>query len=155
MDELRGRAHVLAEHDILRLPFIKEPLASKVTQPPQSADGSFGEIETCAFDGNHSLVITGWAWLPARNQRANCVVLGCRDAAGTFKLITVLETGMRREDLRDRFHIENISHAGFSQIVNPSNLLPGDVTIEGWAIDLKEQKALPLAYSLTLHNKNQ
>lgn len=154
VDELRGRARLLADHNILRLPLIKEPLASQLRQPPHGADGSFGQIESCAFDSNHSLLITGWAWLPARNQRASCVAIGCHDAAGTFKLITVLGTGVRREDLRDRFHVENISRAGFSQIVNPSNLLPGDVTIEGWAIDLHAQKALPLASSLTLHNKS-
>ncbi|MDP9253667.1 MAG: hypothetical protein M3O66_01805 [Verrucomicrobiota bacterium] len=150
VDLLRNRARILAEHRILRLPFITEPLSSQVQQSPPATDGSNGQIETCGFDDSHSLFITGWAWLPAKNQRANCVVIGCRDTSGKFKPMTVLETGARRQDLRDRFHIAEIYHAGFSRTVNPANLLPGAVRIEGWAIDLKNQRALPLASTVTL-----
>ena len=120
-------------------------------QLPPDADGSTGQIETCAFYPNGSLVITGWAWLPSKNRRADCVVIGCKDAAGNFKPICVLSTGARREDLREHFHIPMMEQAGFfSRTVNPANLPTGDVTIEGWAIDLKEQQAWPLASSLTL-----
>jgi hypothetical protein len=150
VDVLKDRAHILTQHRILRLPFIKEPLSSQVQQSPPATDGSNGQIETCGFDDSHSLFINGWAWLPAKNQRANCVVIGCRDTSGKFKPMTVLETGARRQDLRDRFHIAEIYHAGFSRTVNPANLLPGAVRIEGWAIDLKNQRALPLASTVTL-----
>jgi hypothetical protein len=150
VDVLKDRAHILTQHRILRLPLIKEPLSSQVQQSPPATDGSNGQIETCGFDDSHSLFITGWAWLPAKNQRANCVVIGCRDTSGKFKPMTVLETGVRRQDLRDRFHIAEIYHAGFSRAVNPANLLPGAVRVEGWAIDLKNQRALPLASTVTL-----
>ena len=150
VDVLKNRARILAEHHVLRLPFIKEPLANQVRQSPPDANGSTGQIETCAFDSNGSLFITGWAWLPGRNRRADCVVIGCKDAAGNFKPICVLSTGARREDLREHFHIPKMEQAGFARAVNPANLLPGDVTIAGWAIDLKGQQAWPLASSLNL-----
>ena len=150
VDVLKNRARILAEHRVLRLPFIKGPLANQVRQSPPATNGSTGQIETCAFDSNGSLIITGWAWLPGRNQRADCVVIGCKGTAGNFKPICVLSTGARREDLRERFQIPKMEQAGFSRAVNPANLLPGDVTIAGWAIDLKGQKAWPLASSLNL-----
>jgi hypothetical protein len=150
VDELKVRARILAEHHVLRLPFIKGPLAAQVRQSPADADGSAGRIETCAFDSHGSLFITGWAWLPGRNQRADCVVIGCKDAAGHFKLLTVLRTGVPREDLRERFQIPQLEQAGFSQTVNPANLPAGDVAIEGWSVDLKKQKAWPLASTLNL-----
>jgi hypothetical protein len=150
VDLLKKRARFLAEHRVLRLPFIKGPLANQVRQSPPDADGSTGWIDTCAFYSNGSLIITGWAWLPGKNQRADCVVIGCKDTAGNFKPICVLRTGARRDDLREHFHIPKIEQAGFARTVNPANLLPGDVTIAGWAIDLKGQKAWPLASSLTL-----
>jgi hypothetical protein len=154
VDVLKNRARILAGHHVLRLPFIKEPLAAQVRQAPTAADGSRGRIETCAFDSQRSLLITGWAWLPGRDQCANCVVIGCKDAGGNFKPICMLRTGAPREDLRKRFQLPNIEHAGFSQTVNPTNLPAGDVMIEGWAIDLKEQKAWPLASSLTLKHQD-
>ena len=150
VDELKLRARILAEHRVLRLPFIKGPLAAQVRQPPPDADGSAGRIETCAFDGQGSLFITGWAWSPARNQHADCAVIGCKDATGNFKPICVLGTGMLRDDLCERYQLPMMEYAGFSRTVNPANLPTGDVVIEGWAIDLKEQKAWPLASSLKL-----
>jgi hypothetical protein len=150
VEVLKNRARFLAEHHVLRLPFVKGPLANQTRQSPSGADGSTGQIETCVFDSNGSLSITGWAWLPGKNQRADFVIVGCKNAAGDFKPISVLRTGARREDLRERFHIQKMAKAGFSQAVNPANLLPGDVTIEGWGIDFKAQKAWPLASSLHL-----
>jgi hypothetical protein len=150
VDELKVRARLLAEHRVLRLPFIKGPLAAQVRQPPPDADGSAGRIETCAFDSHGLLLITGWAWLPGRNQQADCAVIGGKDAAGNFKPICVLGTGLPRDDLRARPLVPKVDYAGFSQTVNPANLPTGDVAIEGWAIDVTEQKAWPLASSLSL-----
>jgi hypothetical protein len=126
-----------------------------VKQSPATATGTNGQVENCQFDSAHSLVISGWAWLPARNQRADCVVIGCRDISGKFKPLTVFGTGVPRQDLRDRFHLPNIYHAGFSRTLKLKDLFTGDVAIEGWAIDLKEQKAFPLASSLTVHNEGR
>jgi hypothetical protein len=147
---LKNRVQILAQHHVLRLPFVRGPLAAQVRQSPDDANGSTGVIETCAFDGHGALFITGWAWMPGRNQRADCVVIGCKDAAGNYKPLTVLRTGVPREDLRQRFHLPQLEQAGFSQTVNPANLPIGDVAIEGWAVDLKKQKAWPLASSLNL-----
>jgi hypothetical protein len=147
---LKNRARILADHHLLRLPFIKGPLAAQVRQSPPDADGSAGRIETCAFDSHGSLFITGWAWSPGRNQHADSAVIGCKDAAGNFKPICVLSTGVRRDDLRERLQLPKIEYAGFSRIINPANLPTGDVAIEGWAIDVKDQKAWPLASSLNL-----
>jgi hypothetical protein len=150
VDLLKQRIPILREHHILRLPFIKGPLAEQVRQSPPDSDGSAGRIETCAFDSHGLLSITGWAWSPGRNQPADRAVIGCKDAAGNFKPICVLSTGMLRHDLRERFQLPKIESAGFSQTVDPANVPPGDVAIKGWAIDLQEQKAWPLASSLSL-----
>jgi len=151
VDVLRTRARTLADHQLLRIPFVKEQIAAQVKQPPTDTDAKNGRIEFCGFDSNHSLLVTGWAWLAEKNQRADCVVIGYRDTAGKFKPFTVLETGVPRPDLRERFHIPNMYRAGFSRAVSSGNLADGDLSIEGWAIDVKRQKALPLASSLSLH----
>jgi hypothetical protein len=148
---LRRRARTLAEHGVLRVPFIKGPLAAQVRQSPASTSGSAGRIETCVFDSNGSLLITGWAWLPGKNQRADYVVMGCKDAAGKFKPISVFNPGVPHEYLPERAQLPEIERVGFfSRTVSSANLPAGDVAIEGWAVDLKEQKAWPLASSLNL-----
>lgn len=134
VDVLKTRARTLAEHRVLRLASIEGPLAAQVRQSPANADGSTGRIETCAFDSHGSLFISASAWLPGRNQRADRVLIGCKDTAGQFKPICVL----------------GAEQAGFSRTVNPANLPAGDIAIEGWAIDLNAQKAWPLASSLIL-----
>jgi hypothetical protein len=96
IEVLRRRARTLSEHGILRVPFIKGPLAARVWQSPADASGSAGRIETCAFDSRGSLLITGWAWLRGRNQRADYVVIGCKDTAGNFKPISVFNPGVPR-----------------------------------------------------------
>lgn len=149
VDILRDRTRVLAQHGFLRVPFIKDPLRSEVQQSPQAENGANGEIETCQFDRDHghAVVITGWAWLRDRGERAHCVVVGYRDKSDNFKPVTVLETGLGRPDLRDRTHISKIYYAGFSGVIDPIHLGHGDILIQGWAIDLKGQKAFPLASS--------
>jgi len=150
---LKSRVRILAEHHVLRLPFIKGPLAAQVRQSPANANGSAGRIETCAFVSNGSLFITGWAWLPDKNQRADYIVIGCKDTAGTFKPISVFSPGVSRGYRPERVQLPEIQRAGyFSRTVNPANLAPGGSTIEGWAIDLKGQKAWPLASSLNLNH---
>jgi hypothetical protein len=148
VDGLKDRAPLLEKHRVLRLPFVHNPLASEVRQAPPEADGSHGRIEDGDFDSNGVLHVKGWGWLLERNRRADCVVIGCEDRNGVFKPITVLETGVARPDLRDQNHNPNMYRAGFARAVNPANLLPGDVSIKGWAIDLRAQKAWPLASSL-------
>ena len=123
-------------------------------QSPKDANGSTGQIETCTLDSHGSLFITGWAWLPDRNYCADRVIIGYKDTSGNFKPICIMRTGARREDLRKRLPLPTIEKAGFSRTVNSANLPAGDVMIEGWAIDLKEQKAWPLASSLTLKHQD-
>jgi hypothetical protein len=136
---------LLEKHRILRLPFVRGSLASVVQQSPPPSDGSYGQVETCNSESNGTLHVTGWAWLPQRNRRADCVVIGFEDAGGVFKPITVLETGIARRDLYKTQHNPYIFRAGFAQDVNVPNFPGGGVSVKGWAIDLRAQKAWPLA----------
>src|SRR5262249_28292113 len=113
-------------------------------QAPPSSDSSHGQIETCKLDAKGALNAAGWAWLPERNRRANCVIIGSEDAEGIFKPITLLETGVPRRDL---YNIQNnpyIFRAGFAGNVKMAKLLGAAVCLKGWAIDLRAQKAWPL-----------
>jgi hypothetical protein len=145
VDVLKERARVLEENRILRLPFIHDPLASEVLKSPPAADGAHGRLETSEFDSKGLLQVKGWAWLPERNHPADCVVIVCEAPAGVFKPLSVLETGVARPDLRAQMHNPHFYRAGFAYAVDPANILPGTVVIKGWAIDLRAQKAWPLA----------
>jgi hypothetical protein len=155
VEVLRRRARNLADHGVLRVPFIKGPLAAQVRQSPANAGKSAGRIETCAFDNSGSLLITGWVWLPDKNRRADYVVIGCNDTDGKFKPISAFNPGVPHEYLPERAPLPEKERAGFfSRTLNPANLPAGGIAIEGWAIDLKEQKAWPLASSLNLKHRS-
>ena len=147
VDELRERARLLEEHGVLRLPFVHGPLAAAVQEPPPPSDGAHGRIESCDFDAQGALQVKGWAWLPERNRRADCVVIGCENPAGVFKPLSVVETGVARSDLPAQMHNPHFYRAGFGRAVETTNILPGKAAIKGWAIDLRAQKAWPLASS--------
>ena len=145
---LKARARLFEEQGLLRLPFVHDPLATAVQQSPPAAKGLHGRMESCDFDAQGALQVKGWAWLPEGNRRADCVVIGCENSAGLFKPMSVLETGVKRPDLRNQTRNPRFYRAGFGRAVDTTNILPGKVTIKGWAIDLRAQKAWPLASAL-------
>jgi hypothetical protein len=147
---LKDWVTLLQKHRILRLPFVHGSLASAVQQPPPPSDGSHGQIEACDLDPDGTMHVTGWAWLPERNRRADCVIIGSEDRAGVFKPITVLETAVARRDLYMAQHNPYIFRAGFAGAVKAAKLPDGALRLKGWAIDLRAQKAWPLASSLPL-----
>jgi hypothetical protein len=148
VDVLKARAQLFEEHRILRLPFVHDPLAAAVQKSPPPADGAHGRIESCEFDAHGTLQVKGWAWLPEGNRRADCVVIGCENAAGLFKPMSVLETGVTRPDLRDQTRNPRFYRAGFGRTVDTANILPGKAAMKGWAIDMRAKKAWPLASPL-------
>ena len=150
VEPLRNRARYLEEKRVLRLPFVHGSLALSVKQSPPPADGSHGEIESALLEANGQLSVTGWAWLPDRGRPADCVVIGATDNAGNFKPTTVLGTGVARPDLRDGKRDPHVYRAGFAHTLSTVNLPEGEVDIRGWAIDLRAQKAWPLASSRRL-----
>jgi hypothetical protein len=148
VDVLKTRAQLLEKCGILRVPFIHGPLVLAVRKSSPAADDAHGRIESCNFDAHGMLHVKGWAWLPEGNRRADCVIIGCEQPDGLFKPISVLETGVRRPDLRDQTHNPHFYRAGFGRAVDTANILPGKVAIKGWAIDLRAQKAWPLGSCL-------
>ena len=143
-ETLKKRARFLEQKRVLRLPFVHGALAAAVQEPPFPSDGADGRIEACDFDAQGVLHVKGWAWLPQARRRADCVVIGCENAAGLFKPMSVLETGVKRPDLRDQMQSTRFYRAGFERAIDTANILAGKVVIKGWAIDLRAQKAWPL-----------
>jgi hypothetical protein len=143
-DAVKRRARFLEQEGVLRLPFVHGGLAAAVQKPPPLSDGTHGRIESCDFDAQGALHVKGWAWLPEANRRADCVVIGCENAAGLFKPMSVLETGVKRPDLRDQTNNPRLYRAGFERAIDTANIFGGKVVIKGWAIDLRAQKAWPL-----------
>ena len=135
---------VLRRCGILRIPFVAEPLATLVTRVPSETDGSHGGIDACRFDTAGKLVISGWAWLPRQKRPADRVIIGYEDAAGMFKPVSVIGTGVSRPDLRDHFRQSKMLEAGFARTMDAANIPAGPVTISAWAIDLQKQRAYPL-----------
>jgi hypothetical protein len=150
---MKERAPLLEKCHLLRLPFIHGALGHAVQQSPPASDGSHGQMETCHFDPNGTLQVIGWAWLPETNRRADYVIIGYEDRSGSFRPLTIAETGVARRDLQDGKCDPNIYSAGFTCTISAADLVPGEIRIKGWAIDLRTQIAWPLAHSLRVERR--
>jgi hypothetical protein len=148
---LSVRTHTLAEHKVLRVDFANESIAAAIKQTPRALDLSNGHIDACVVGPNHELFITGWAWLPAEDRRADCVVIGCEDSTSRFKPVAVFETGVPRPDVSTFHHVQTMSHSGFARWAISRNFPRGDVKLTAWAIDLKKTKVYPLAGEIPWH----
>jgi hypothetical protein len=149
-EALRKRARFLEEHHAFHRPFAHGQLVSLVRQVPPSSDGSHGKIETAEVMNGGRLHLRGWAWLPEQHRAADFVIIGAEDGAGNYKPFTLLETGVARPDLRDQMQQRRVYRAGFDYEVSTANILPGSVSLKGWAINLRTQTASPLSSTLAL-----
>lgn len=142
-DQLIERARILREHKLLRLPYPADNVIAQVQALPATTDDpGVGRLETCMFDTNHNLYITGWAKIPVRKHHADTIVIGCEDASGTFKPFSVMKTDPPRSKSGRRSKTPRMT---FSRAFNPGNVPAGDITIAAWAVDMSGQKAYPLA----------
>ena len=150
-DWLLERTRILHECGLLRTKLVGEPLASAVQALPANATGAHGGIDVSHFDEQGNLRVSGWAWLPDQNRPADRVVIGCEDASGALKPISVTTTGGFRPDLRKHFSRRNLERAGFAHIMRADNLPPpGPIAVSAWAIDLRNQRAHALGGRWTL-----
>jgi len=154
-EELRSRAAFLEKAGVLRLKFVDGPIVATVQQqPPPSADGSNGTLESAEIQPSGKLRVKGWAWLPHQKRSADLVVLGTENAAGNFKPLTLIGTGLKRPDLVNRSEPDGkVCRAGFNRELAVTDLPPDVVGLRGWAINLQTQQAWPLASSVQLPDR--
>jgi hypothetical protein len=146
-------AIALSKYDALRPRLIPQPLASAVRQKPASGDSSVGTLESARFSADHRLLLTGTAWLPYRNTRSDCVVIGYANSDGGLTPFTVFQPTYKRERLKGRFDVKRLPPNGFAASIDPANLPTGTLTLQAWAVDMRAKRALPISGAATVHNE--
>jgi hypothetical protein len=135
----------LAENDALRPRLVSQRLASAINVRPDTTTApSAGNLDGATLEATGHLSFQGWARVPDQDRPADCVVLGFETFDGEWKPFCVFETGGSRPDVARHFGIDALAHAGFSGRVDATSLPAGDITVKAWAIDLKNQRALPM-----------
>jgi hypothetical protein len=147
------KAIALSKYDALRPRFVPQPLASIVHENAAGGDPSVGMLRMARFSDDHRLLLTGVAWLPNRNARADCVVVGYENSAGGLTPFTVFQPTYKRERLKGRFDFRRLPTNGFAAVIDPANLPIGKLTLRAWAVDLRTERALPMARALTVDNE--
>ena len=147
------KASALSKYDALRPRFVSQPLVSMVRQVPSDADSPAGSLTTARFGDDHRLLLTGMAWLPYRNARADCVVVGYVSAEHSFTPFTVFKPTYNEESIKSRFDIKHLPPNGFAASVDSQNLPVGDCVLRAWAVDLRAERMLPLAKGIAIHNE--
>jgi len=147
------RAIPLSKYGVLRPRLIPESLACAVRDNPPVRDRSAGILGSARFSNDHLLLLTGFAWLPYRNARADCVVVGYENSNGGLTPLTVFPPTYKRQSLKGRFDFKCLPPNGFAAVVDPANIPTGTVTLRAWAVDMRTAHALPMAGAITVYNE--
>jgi hypothetical protein len=113
------------------------------------SDGVIGSLELMAQPAQDRIVITGWAYIPPRNEPASGVVLAYDNAQHQPIIFAAAETGIERhpspEDVRS-------ASSGWMAAI-PVATLPSDVKdlqLSAWAIDVETGRVARLKGSLVI-----
>ncbi|HMG05973.1 MAG TPA: hypothetical protein VK581_10955 [Chthoniobacterales bacterium] len=134
----------------LRPRFVSHALASAVQNPPQAIDASAGILEQATLQRGRQVFCKGWARIPEQDRPANCVVLGFETNKNRWRLYCVLETGENRPDAAGPTGNASLARAGFSRTVDARSLPQTGATMRAWAIDLRNERAFPMAGAISL-----
>jgi hypothetical protein len=143
----------LSKYDALKPRFIPQSLATAVGQNSPEVDPSIGALESARFSNDHRLLLAGKAWLPYRNTRADCVVVGYTNSDGGLTPFTVFQPTYKRERLKGQFDVKRQPPNGFAASIDPANLPMGTLALRAWAVDIRANRALPLAGAITVRNE--
>lgn len=136
--------------NLLQIPEISDQLIAAIFRAPQSAESGAGALEQGKIvDGNH-LRVSGWAWTPAQNRRADYIVLGWEEEDRSFHPFTAMPTGQRRSDLIEKFKSPAFRNAGFAQEIDVSNLPQRKLTLRAVSVDLARDQVFPMQGSVSL-----
>lgn len=136
----------LAANNVLRPRPVSEGLVQTVKQPPVATDDSAGVLERVDTDS----VAKGWARIPDQQRPADCVLLGYQTPNAQWHLLTVLDVAIARPDVAARFANDQSNRFGFNWIVQ-GDVPAGDLTFYAWSIDMRNERAFPLAGAVRLH----
>jgi hypothetical protein len=144
------KALALSRYDALRPRLIPKSLASAVSQNPAYGDVSAGMLTSARFSNDHRLLLTGIAWLPYRNARADCVIVGYESSDRGLTPFTVFQPTYKRERLKGRFDVKRLPTNGFAASIDPANIPTGTLMLRAWAVDMRRERVLPLAGAITV-----
>lgn len=146
---------ILHEHGVLRPRLVSEKLAQAVRQLPPAGDGSAGLLESVAFTSAGQLGVQGWARLPDRNRPADCVVLGYERSDESWTPYAITETGVPRPDVAAAWRSKSLTPSGFSETLHDETLPAGRLIFRAWVIDLKKERAYPMARAITVESSTR
>jgi hypothetical protein len=147
------KAIALSRYDALRPRLIPKSLASAVCQNPAYGDPSAGMLTSARFSYDHRLLLTGMAWLPYRNARADCVIVGYENSDHGLTPFTVFQPTYKRERLKGRFDVKSLPTNGFAASIDPANIPTGTLILRAWAVDMRAGRVLPIAGAITVDSE--
>jgi len=147
------KAIALSRYDALRPRLIPKSLASAVCQNPGFRDPSAGMLRSARISDDHRLLLTGVAWLPYRNARADCVIVGYENSDRGLTPFTVFQPTYKREKLKGRFDVKSLPTNGFAASIDPTNIPTGTLMLRAWAVDVKAERVLPIAGAITVDSE--
>jgi hypothetical protein len=110
-------------------------------------------LTSARFSDDHRLLLTGIAWLPYRNARADCVIVGYENSDRGLMPFTVFQPTYKRERLKGRFDVKSLPTNGFAASIDPANIPTGTLILRAWAVDMRAERVLPIAGAITVDSE--
>ena len=154
VEDVLGTIRTLAANDALRPQLVSPKLVHAVNERPNADAASAGNLDAARLESANQLTFQGWARVPDQDRPADCVVLGFETPAGVWQPFCVVKTGGIRPDVAHHFGIDALRHSGFSGRVDATNLPPADLTLKARAVDLRNDRAFPIANAVSLQQQH-
>lgn len=150
VEDVLSTIRTLAANDALQPRLVSPKIVHAANERPNADAASAGNLDAARLELANQLTFQGWARVPDQGRPADCVVLGFDTAAGVWEPFCVVATGGMRPDVAHHFGIDALRRAGFSGRVNAANLPPGGLTLRARAVDLRNERAFPIANAVSL-----
>ena len=140
---LRGFVEMLDAVDRFRPPLIKDPRMHDDTASPGAKKRSGGRFDSIAAVDNQ-YVVSGWAILPERHERADGIVLAFLNSAGEWIALTMAAERTERSDINTMVGDRSLKNIGWRARFPAAILPPEAHELSAWAIDGKTGKSYKL-----------
>src|ERR1700686_3229263 len=140
---LRECIEMLDAVDRFRPPLIKDPRMHDDTASPGAKKRSRGRFDSIAVVDNQ-YVVSGWAILPERHERADGIVLAFLNSAGEWIALTMAAERIERSDINTRGGGRSLKNVGWRARIPAAVLPPEAHELSAWAIDAKTGKSYKL-----------
>ncbi len=144
LDAMRPGVPAMAALNFLRPHPLTSTAIGEIADARSPGGASYGALEQVREEAA-TLVLIGWAILPAHGEAAHAVLLTADDARGEPRIFALVAVGVERTGIAQRLANPACVPSGWAVEIPRGKLPPGAGAIKAWAFDVEQRRAWRIA----------